>query len=404
MRKLKTVASGGRRTFSSTVEATERNGRALSLALALMFSIFMLPGWFDAVSRLETRAGMTLAISVGVAYTAVYVLTVPLAKAASRLVQVLACLVLLVLGWILVVVMGQDNSWVLIFALAVIAVLLPLTVSGTVTGLTLIVLGVWAMVEGNVNEQLGNFVILASITAAVALMCSVMDTNAELQRARDEIAVLAVAQERERVARDLHDILGHSLTTITLKAGVTRRILESSGDVAKATAESRDLESLSRQALADIRATVSEYRDVLLAGELAVAGATLRAAGMAADLPTTVDDVEPRLHEVFGYVLREAITNAVRHSAAGRVRVRLGPAWIEVEDDGHAGAFCQPGNGLRGLTERMRTVGGSVTAGPKPYGGFRVRAEVSADQADTETGPGTATDEDDSEPTAGGAS
>ncbi|WP_245674719.1 sensor histidine kinase [Herbidospora cretacea] len=186
-------------------------------------------------------------------------------------------------------------------------------------------------------------------------------------------------QERERLARDLHDILGHSLTTIRLKAGLVRRLLEVSGDLGTAAREAGDVERLSSQALADVRATVSGYRQVTLSGELVTAKEALRVAGIRARMPRAVDDVHPELHEVFGHVLREAVTNVVRHSSAREVTVGLGGNWLEVSDDG-TGAGGRWGNGLRGLAERVRAAGGTLEASPRERGGFVVRATVPSRQ------------------------
>jgi two-component system sensor histidine kinase DesK len=186
-----------------------------------------------------------------------------------------------------------------------------------------------------------------------------------------------VTNERERLARDLHDILGHSLTTITVKAGLARRMLESGNDRDRALDEIREVEGLTRSALSDIRATVSEYREVSLSAEVVGARAALRAAEIDADLPHAVDNVRPDLQRTFGYVLREAVTNVLRHSKAKRVKVRFGKTWLEIEDDGQA-VEARPGNGLRGLTERLEAVGGTLSASVRPGGGWLVRAEVPA--------------------------
>jgi len=187
--------------------------------------------------------------------------------------------------------------------------------------------------------------------------------------------VAAVVAERERIGRDLHDILGHSLTAIAVKAGLARRLLER--DAAAAAVEIADVERLAREALADVRATASGYREVSLAGELAVAAAVLQAAGIRAELPRAVDAVNPAAREVFGYVIREAVTNVVRHSGASSCTVTLEPNSIEIVDDGRGPADGeQCGNGLPGLADRLAAVGGTIEAGPLPGGGFHVRASV----------------------------
>jgi two-component system sensor histidine kinase DesK len=202
--------------------------------------------------------------------------------------------------------------------------------------------------------------------------------NAELRAARDEIATLAIAEERARMARDLHDVLGHSLTTITVKAGLARRILESSSDAQQAIAELRDVEQLSRTALSEVRSTVSGYRKASLPAELVGARVALQAAEITADLPHAVDNVPASLQEPFAYVLREGVTNVIRHSNARHCEVRLGESWIEIRDDGTVAGSSGAGHGLAGLKERLAKVGGSLSAGPAPSGGFVVRASVTA--------------------------
>ncbi|MEU6426105.1 histidine kinase [Microbispora sp. NPDC046973] len=220
-------------------------------------------------------------------------------------------------------------------------------------------------------EHVGGLVPGIVIPVAVALLIRLV---VQLGQAREEIAALAAAAERDRLARDLHDVLGHSLTTITVKTGLARRVLESGGDPEQALAELRDVERLSRQAHSEVRLTVSGRRRPSLAAELAGARAALRAAGISAVLPPSAPHVPAELAEPFAYVLREAVTNVIRHSGATRCEVVLGDDWLEVRDNGHGQKAAKPGNGLSGLAERLRAVGGRIEAGPLPAGGFRLRA------------------------------
>jgi two-component system sensor histidine kinase DesK len=202
----------------------------------------------------------------------------------------------------------------------------------------------------------------------------IIRANVELTAARTEVARLAAENERSRIARDLHDLLGHSLTTITVKAGLARRLAGIDQD--RATEEIAAVEQLSRRTLVEVRAAVSGYRDVTLAGELATAREVLRAAGIEASLPGAVDGVDVDAVEPFGWVVREAITNVVRHSRAEHCTVTLGSRWIEITDDGRGTATAStPGNGLAGLRERLSGVGGTITATGTPRG-FTVRAEL----------------------------
>jgi two-component system sensor histidine kinase DesK len=201
----------------------------------------------------------------------------------------------------------------------------------------------------------------------------IIQANIALTEARAEVARLAAENERSRIARDLHDLLGHSLTTITVKAGLARRLAER-GDGGRSLTEIAEVEQLSRRTLGDVRAAVAGHRDVTLAGELATAREVLRAAGIIAELPGSVDVVDPKLSELFGWVVREGVTNVVRHSHAEHCRITLGRNWIEIYDDGHGGAVGA-GNGLTGLRERAGAAGGTLTASGG-LTGFRLRAAV----------------------------
>jgi two-component system sensor histidine kinase DesK len=205
-------------------------------------------------------------------------------------------------------------------------------------------------------------------------MVQVIKSNEALAEAQAENARLAAENERIRIARDLHDLLGHSLTTITLKAGLARQLGRSDPD--RAISEIAEVEALARSSLADVRAVVSHYRDVTLTSELAAGRELLRAAGITADLPRAADDVAPDHSELFGWVLREGLTNVVRHAHASSCTVRLSSSEIEITDNGVGGTGASgaglPGNGLRGLRERVAAAGGSVDSGPAQPGGWRL--------------------------------
>lgn len=233
----------------------------------------------------------------------------------------------------------------------------------------------WTQSGSPLSVDLG----IATGSAAVFGVTSVIRRNRALQLAHEELKALAVEQERVRFARDLHDLLGHSLTVITVKSELAGKLV--TRDPARAEAEITDVERLSREALADVRATVAGYREVTLASEVASARSTLEAAGMRAELPGAVDDVPGDRRRLFGWVVREGVTNAVRHSGAGTVRVTVTPTSVEVADDGRGCASADggsAGHGLDGLRERLSAAGGRMDAGPLPGGGFRLRADVPA--------------------------
>ena len=199
----------------------------------------------------------------------------------------------------------------------------------------------------------------------------------ELYRARAEVERLAADQERLRIARDLHDLLGHALTTVIVKADLAARLAPL--DAGRAATEMREVAALARQGLADVRGVVSGYRELSLLGELATAREVLRAAGIEAELPVAEEMVPADLRELFAWVVREGVTNAVRHSRATRLRIALDARSIEITDDGRGAAGPGgsagegAGNGLRGLRERAAAVGARVESGPAPGGGWRLR-------------------------------
>jgi two-component system sensor histidine kinase DesK len=230
-----------------------------------------------------------------------------------------------------------------------------------------------------VDTQFGQFAAAFATWGVVQLIAR----NGELAAAREQITQLAIDEERNRFARDLHDILGHSLTVVAVKAELAGRLVRLNPD--KAEAEIADVERLSRQALAEVRTAVAGYRDVTLSGELVNARTALVAAGIDADLPTAIDEVPQRHRELFGWVVREGVTNVVRHSGASRCLVRVGPGTVEITDNGAAarGAPAQAtvvhrpaGHGLVGLRERAEAAGGSLSVGSAPDGGFRLTVRV----------------------------
>ena len=206
-------------------------------------------------------------------------------------------------------------------------------------------------------------------------------SNFALVEARAEVARLSAEAERARIARDLHDLLGHSLTTITVKAGLARRIGQIEPE--RALEEIAAVERLARRSMQDVRAAVTGYREVTLTGELAAGGELLRAAGITAELPGAVDVVDRAHQELFGWVVREGITNVVRHARASFCAVRVSRCLLEIVDDG-ANAALERGNGddatlstsgtgLSGLRERVASAGGTLEAGPCYPSGWRLR-------------------------------
>jgi two-component system sensor histidine kinase DesK len=222
------------------------------------------------------------------------------------------------------------------------------------------------------------------VTAAVAansalwlLVGGLFRTNAALREARAELAEMAVAEERLRFARDLHDLLGHDLSLIALKAELAGKLLPDRVDAA--AAEVGQIRDLTRSALSQVREAVDGYRRPTLGTELAGAKVALEAAGIEVRVDGPDGSLDPETESVLAWAVREGATNAIRHSGAQHAVITVRDGMLEIADDGRGGPPADPsGNGLTGLRERAQSVGGTVEAGAGPEGGFRLRVRVPA--------------------------
>jgi two-component system, NarL family, sensor histidine kinase DesK len=231
----------------------------------------------------------------------------------------------------------------------------------------------WALSAWHEGPGWGPAISIVFTALMAFAFTEVMSTNRALHDAQAEIAHLASQAERNRISRDLHDLLGHSLTAITVKAGLARRLVGS--DQAACAHEIGEVEELSRHALADVRAAISNYREVTLAGELAQGKELLRASGVTAVLPTATELIDSSRDELLGWAVREGLTNVARHAHATRCTVTLTSSVVEIADDGVGGAgSC--GNGLTGLRERVVAAGGTLEAGPISPRGWRLRVSL----------------------------
>ncbi|MDJ1136705.1 sensor histidine kinase [Streptomyces iconiensis] len=209
-------------------------------------------------------------------------------------------------------------------------------------------------------------------------------TLRELREARATVARLAANEERLRLARDLHDLLGHSLSLITLKSELAGRMLPARAE--QAAEQVADIERVSRQALVDVREAVSGYRRPTLAVELAGARTALVAAGIRADVPSTPPEearTAPEQEAALAWALREAVTNVVRHSGADRCAVSLAAqaddtVCLTVTDNGAGPSGLADGSGLAGLRERLALADGHLDTAAGVRGGFTLRATVPA--------------------------
>lgn len=186
--------------------------------------------------------------------------------------------------------------------------------------------------------------------------------NRDLTASRDEVRRLAALAERERIARDLHDLLGHTLTVVAVKADLAGRLLER--DPARARAEIDDIRATARAALGDVRAAVTGMRSATLASALADARRALAAAGVALEVEGQPQALPPAVESVLAFALREGVTNVIRHAGARVCRLSLdvegGQARLELRDDGRGFAGAE-GNGLAGLRARLAAARGSLS-------------------------------------------
>ncbi|MCU9968568.1 sensor histidine kinase [Mobiluncus mulieris] len=173
-----------------------------------------------------------------------------------------------------------------------------------------------------------------------------------------EATTQAIAQERERVARDVHDVLGHSLTVIALKSELAGKLVER--DPTRAQAEIAAITKLARDSIGELRSTVGGLRVQDLTTELANARQACLAAEIDLRVTGEVADIPPQAQAVFAWGSREAITNVIRHSGASRVEITMTPHSLVVTDNGRGIPDDACGNGLRGLRERVANLGGSL--------------------------------------------
>ncbi|WP_460846546.1 sensor histidine kinase [Nocardioides ultimimeridianus] len=287
----------------------------------------------------------------------------------------LRILVAIVLAVVVCATVGEDGSATAVYLSVLFAMTLPNPLAPVLAVINALAWYVAGFAVPGWTTDAGLLLSTLAATLAVWGIQQMITRNAQLMAAREENAQLAVEDERNRFARDLHDILGHSLTVITVKAELANRLFEVDRDRAKAEIE--DLERLARDALADVRRAVEGYRELTLPGEIARARMALEAAEIRADLPNSTDDVPTELRELFAWTVREGVTNVIRHSGAQTCTVRLTPASAEVIDDGRGGkgGGGALGNGLVGLRERASAVGAEVSAAPAD-GGFALRVTV----------------------------
>jgi two-component system, NarL family, sensor histidine kinase DesK len=310
-----------------------------------------------------TATGLLVVIYLG------YILIPPLVWPERAWVRILVIGIYWAATLVLLPYLGVFLVWVWVLIIAIAAFCwLPAAASIVIT---VLIAGAQVLLASTDHFNDGTFIApIVTVTVASSLfsITNQIVANRKLRDAQATIASLAAAEERARLARDLHDVLGHSLTVVAVKSELAGRLVER--DPKRAIAEIADIEGLARTALADLRAAVSSYRDMNLDSELNAARTALDAAGIRAHLPEDASGVDEDLRPLFGWVLREGVTNVIRHAQATECWVNLQPKSLSVRDDGRGVPGDGAGNGLKGLTERASEAGAQLTAVGGESGGF----------------------------------
>jgi two-component system, NarL family, sensor histidine kinase DesK len=350
---------------------SEPRGRVLCMATALGFLAFplsdLLSGRLSASSEVVAAAGL-------VAFAAGYVrlfwilpsITTEWRGEGGALLAALAALAVA-----LSIAFGDEWLGLLVYLSIALALALP-------TRLALVGIAAVAAAAVAITGELDVAVQVIAFGVILVAVRRLMELVRELEAARAQVAELAAREERLRLSRDMHDLLGHHLSLIALKSQLARKLI--GRDARAAEREVRDIESVARSSLEEARAAVRGLRRASLDAELEAAREALEAAG----LEVRVDSAGPLpagVETLLGFAAREGATNVIRHSGARRceivVRCLGEVAELEVRDDGAGGTGAAgEGSGVRGLAERMVEAGGSLEAGPADEGGFRLVARV----------------------------
>jgi two-component system sensor histidine kinase DesK len=393
---------------------------------------------FGGRTPLPWLGGLGLAAFVGFYVAAVYTGLDPLRRPARTPLLALAGLaaVTFALG------IGYAGNWLLCFPLLSLATGIVLRGRRQLGPVILTFAGsagVIASLRGGPSDSLtvGYGTVLSGLVTAAIL--SLFETVAQLRATRQELARTAVEKERLRFSRDLHDLLGHTMSVVVVKAEAVRRLAPR--DLEAALGQAADIEAVGRQALTEIREAVTGYREGSLDTELDRARSALDASGIESGVHRSGPPLSPQAEALLGWVVREGVTNVVRHSGAGHCEIDVhggvDRVRLVIADNGHGhghGAGSRParddgpardvdgagtggragggtgggtggragagtgaaggaigGTGLKGLAERLSAAGGSLESGPDGRRGFRLVAELPVDtegpMETTEAGP-----------------
>ncbi|MBW9207350.1 sensor histidine kinase [Mumia sp. zg.B53] len=306
--------------------------------------------------------------------------TVAAASVATVLTGRVAALV--VLGVATVVASTQGEGWMTPWTL--LAITAPVVLRGWPLAVTVVAAAagsataMWRVDDVGETFWIGVAGVLLAGGATTAYL-RLLEANAALRCTRAELARVAVAEERERFSRDLHDLLGHTLSVMVVKAQAVRRLAER--DPAAAAVHAADIERIGRDALVDVRRAVDAMRAPRLSEELEGARHALYAAGIRSEVVPFGGELPEPVDETLAWVVREGATNVIRHSGATQATFALtgvdGEVELTVADDGVGGPLevSRRDGGLEGLRRRVAAVGGLLTYEPADEG-FRLVARV----------------------------
>jgi len=361
--------------------------RWLAIIVAIGLLVFLLGPLLAVVQERPTTPEELLAFGGIAIFVMVYLWAIPPDLAGRAVGRPVPATVMLGILSVAIALLHQEADWTVLF-------IATGTAAGRITPSRTALLAISVIAVLAAAFRLASGVALAgalesafevTLTGLVVLAFSQLERTArELGRAQAEVARLAAADERARIARDVHDLLGHSLSVIALKAELAGRLLER--DPHRASAELHDVEGVARGALRDIREAVAGYRRLTLDAELAGAQVALSAAGIHVDVHQSTLILGETTDGLLAWIVREGVTNVVRHSGGARCTISITTVEpdvrLEIVDDGggrepgRAGAVGRSGSGLAGIRERVEAVGGRIEAGPLRGRGYRLAVSV----------------------------
>jgi len=325
-------------------------------------------------------AGVVAALAV---FVSLYLALLPPISPIARRGQpaTLAGLAALAVSAGLALALGAPGSFAALFIYFVAAAGIVLPVRGAIATIAVTAAAVGGGLAATGSDSSVVWAHVLTILAIGAVMGSLgrhARTISELRAARHELARLAVAEERLRIARDLHDLLGHTLSVIALKSELAAKLV--ADEPQRAHDELGDVQRVARQALTEVREAVHGYRRLAFSDAVAGARAALSAAGIDVRVQGSAEHLPDEVESVLAWAVREATTNVVRHSGASACAITVAAEGdavaLQVEDDGRSQPASAGGAGLAGLAERARRLHGTLEAGARPEGGFRLRLSV----------------------------